>query len=195
MTNSEISKFYNLDLLTDAELASVGLARDSLIDDYRHLHEVSQMREQKCKPKMTKRFVSKIVKPNFMSPRMPSKAFHYDLLNKFFRCMQSESVGFCRFMEQDLNIITDFQRDTNALLLSPREQEFARYESYFDYLDTLYRSGDQDRVISIVAKVMISFHRDPNPVKLLPGFGRGYGSHYARNRTAVVKHHSKLSNL
>ncbi|XP_017870168.1 PREDICTED: uncharacterized protein LOC108618600 [Drosophila arizonae] len=191
MSNSEISKFYNLDVLTNAELASVGVARDSLIDDYRHLHELSQMRkQQQCKPKMPKLFVSKIKKPKFKSPRKPSKVFHYDLLNKFFRCMQSESVGFCRFMEQDLNIITDFQRDTKILLMSPREREFARYESYFDYLDTLYQNGDQDRVISIVAKVMINFHRDPNPVKLLPGFGRGYGPHYTRDRT----HQSKLSN-
>ncbi|TDG42506.1 hypothetical protein AWZ03_011075 [Drosophila navojoa] len=200
MSNDEISKFYNLDILTDDELASVGVARDSLIDDYRHLHELSQIREQQLqqqqqrKPRLPKAFISKIKKPNFKSPRKASKTFQYDLLNKFFRCMQSESAGFCRFMEQDLNIITDFQRDTKILLLAPEEREFARYESYFDYLDALYKSGEQDRVISIVAKVMINVHRDPNPIKLLPSLGRGHSSHVARNRTAVVQHQSKLSN-
>ncbi|XP_064538944.1 uncharacterized protein LOC135428777 [Drosophila montana] len=195
LTDGELSKLYNLDMLTDEELAAVGVERYSLIDDYRHLHEMSQMRELERLPSLSKRFVSKLKRPKFKSPRKPTKPFNYDLLNKFFRCMQSESVAFCCFMEQELKIITDFQRDTKILLLSPREREFARYESYFDYLDALYQSGEQDRVISIVAKVMINFHRDPNPVKLLPGFGRGYGPHYTRNRTVVVKHKPKFTNF
>ncbi|KAL7743762.1 hypothetical protein ACLKA6_016822 [Drosophila palustris] len=186
LTDNELSKLYNLDVLTDAELASVGVERGSLIDDYRHLHEMSQLHELEQLPSISKRFASKLKRPKFKSPRKPTQQFQYDLLNRFFRCMQSEAVAFCRFMENDLQIITDFQRDTKILLMSPKEREVACYDSYFNHLDNMYQNGKQDLVIAIVAKVMINFHRDPNPVKVLPGFGRGYGPHYARNRNNVV---------
>lgn len=105
--------------------------------------------------------------------------------------MQSEAVAFCRFMEVDLKIITDIQRDTKILLMSPKEREVACYESYFNYLDGLYLAGEQDRVISIVAKVMINFQRDPKPVRVLPGYGQGYGHHYSNGRNIEIKHHHK----
>ncbi|KAH8290080.1 hypothetical protein KR044_009624, partial [Drosophila immigrans] len=167
LSDSELSKLYNLDILTDLELTSVGVDRTSLIDDYRHLHEMSQLREMERLPLLSRRFVSKLKRPKFKSPRKPTKPFSYDLLDRFFRCMQSEALGFCRFMENDLQIITDFQRDTKILLMTPKEREFACYDSYFEYLDNLYQSGKQDVVMSIIAKVMVHFHRDPHPVKLL----------------------------
>lgn len=142
--------------------------------------------------KSKSKFVSKLQKPKFKSPRKPTKPFSYDLLNRFFRCMQSEAVAFCRFMEVELKIVTDVQRDTKILLMSPKEREIACYESYFSYLDHLYTSGEQDRVISIVAKVMINFQREPKPVRVLPGFGHGYGPHYTSSgRNVVFKHHHK----
>lgn len=131
-------------------------------------------------------FVSKLQKPKFKSPRKPTKPFSYDLLNRFFRCMQSEAVAFCRYMEVDLQIITDVQRDTKILLMSPKEREVACYESYFNYLDQLYTNGEQDRVISIIAKVMINFPREPKPVRVLPGFGHGYGPHYTKPSSSII---------
>ncbi|KAH8395988.1 hypothetical protein KR222_000855, partial [Zaprionus bogoriensis] len=168
LTDSELSTLYNLDALTEDELASVGIERSSLIDDYRHLHEQALLHDaMKRQPMPSQRFISKLQRPKFKSPRKPTKPFSYDLLNRFFRCMQSEAVAFCRFMEVDLKILTDIQRDTKILLMSPKEREVACYESYFNYLDRLYQAGEQDRVISIVAKVMINFQRNPKPVKLL----------------------------
>ncbi|XP_062140887.1 uncharacterized protein LOC133849058 [Drosophila sulfurigaster albostrigata] len=191
LSDSELSKLYNLDNLTDVELSAVGVDRTTLIDDYRHLHEMSQLREMERLSSLSRRFVSQLKPPKFKSPRQPQRAFSYDLLDRFFRCMQSETPAFCRFMENDLQIVTDFQRDTKILLMSPKERECACYDSYFEHLDTLYRSGQHDVVISIIAKVMVRFHREPHPVKLRPGFGRGYGPHYARTRTVFVKQKPK----
>ncbi|XP_023030954.1 uncharacterized protein LOC111518474 [Drosophila willistoni] len=46
LTDDQLSEVYNLDLLSDEELASVNLERKSLVDDYRHLHELSMAHEQ-----------------------------------------------------------------------------------------------------------------------------------------------------
>lgn len=100
--------------------------------------------------------------------------------------MQSEAESFCHFMEVDLKIITDIQRDTKMLLMPPKKREALCYESYFNYLDNLYLAGEQDQVISIIAKVMINIPRDSKPVRVLPGYGKGYGHNYSSGRNNEI---------
>lgn len=191
LTDNELSRHYNLDLLTNSELASVGLERKSLIDDYRHLHEMSQLHEPKQVTSISKPFVSKLKRPQFKGPQKPTRPFQYNLLNKFFLCMQSEAMAFCQFLENDLRVKNPLPVATKDLKMFPEEWVLAVYESYFLHLDRMCMNGEEERVISFIGKTLVKFHRKPNPAKLLPGFGFGYGPHYARNRNNVTKKEPK----
>ncbi|XP_046867221.1 uncharacterized protein LOC124460452 [Drosophila willistoni] len=52
LSDDELAEQYNLDKLSDEELASVNLDRKSLINDYRYLHELSEQKKTVKEPEL-----------------------------------------------------------------------------------------------------------------------------------------------
>nr|NP_572149.2 uncharacterized protein Dmel_CG15375 [Drosophila melanogaster]AAF45916.2 uncharacterized protein Dmel_CG15375 [Drosophila melanogaster] len=141
LTDEELSHLYKLDELTDEELASVDLKRSSLIDDYRLLHEVSMMRQMEneaAKP------------PNPPEPPKPPNPPERPKARKllhFVKVMSFEEEPGTIFTEEQLRL------DSNYMELN---SDIFRLESFYNYLDSMYVSGNSNRAIDLV---MFGIHR------------------------------------
>ncbi|EDW53209.1 GM12322 [Drosophila sechellia] len=159
LTDEELSHLYKLDELTDEELVSLGLERGSLIDDYRLLHEVSMMRKlenEAAKP------------PNPPEPPMlaslsewelheqlqhmdyiPKKVYKFELLNKLVKVMSIEKESGTIFSEEQLRLDLNYI-ELNSYLVAPQERLGLRLESFYNYLDNMFVSGDRNKALELV---------------------------------------------
>ncbi|EDW75301.1 uncharacterized protein Dwil_GK20100 [Drosophila willistoni] len=195
LSDDELAELYNLDLLTDEELASVSLERKSLIDDYRHLHELSMLRQQeeerekerelerqREKAELERRRkiaedakkVTKIAKAVKLSSKAVAEKSDKQLPGgrKYgFQLLNQlikkdfEMTQFSIYMEKEFEIFTDYHTDPSMPLLSAQEREKRRFWAHCDYLENLYCSGSCSRAMNIVVVALIRFSKSSLPTK------------------------------
>nr|XP_017012032.2 uncharacterized protein LOC108067506 [Drosophila takahashii] len=188
LKDEALARLYRIDRLTDEELASVGLQRSSLIDDYRHLHEMSLMRKwvNGVRPGRTaqtqKSSRSKL--PQLRVPEFkPAKLYKFQLLNQLVKVMSFEKEPESVFNEQQFEFDADYQEDEEVQRMPPKERQRRRFESFCDHLDNMFISGDRNMAIDLVVDALIRLNRrrkqlpptgPANPSRLLPVPRREY---------------------
>ncbi|XP_068158946.1 uncharacterized protein [Drosophila tropicalis] len=161
LSDNELAELYNLDLLTDEELASVALERTSLIDDYRHLHELSMLWKQEEEREKERELEHKREKAELESR---GRKYGFKLLNQLIKKV-FEMKQFSIYMEEEFQIFTEYHTDPAMLLLPTQEREKRRFWSHCDYLENLYYSGGSSRALNIVVVALIRFNKTTLPSK------------------------------
>ncbi|XP_043655282.1 uncharacterized protein LOC122621484 [Drosophila teissieri] len=164
LNNEELSSLYRIDQLSDEELASVGLERSSLIDDYRLLHELSLMKQkenevarsrpqaQTCKRSpmvLEERFIKQ------MQEYLPETKYQFPMLSHLIRLMSIERKPETIFSEQELGMDANYQEDAKVLQLPPKERLDRRLKSFYDHLENLFLHGDRRAVTDLVFNAIV----------------------------------------
>ncbi|EDV49511.1 uncharacterized protein LOC6554064 [Drosophila erecta] len=162
LNNEELSSLYRIDQLTDEELASVGLERSSLIDDYRLLHELSMMKQmenevtkspaQTCKQKpmaLDERFGKQ------MHECIPKSKYKFTMLSHLIMLMSLDKQPETIFSEQDLKIDADYHEDAKVVQLMPKERLDRRLESFYDHLEKMFLHGDRKKANDLVFNAIV----------------------------------------
>ncbi|XP_017074952.1 uncharacterized protein LOC108110399 [Drosophila eugracilis] len=186
LKDEALAGLYRIDQLTDEELASVGLERTSLIDDYRHLHEVSMMRQRENRSQ-AQALDLKIIRSKLPQLRMqehkPTKLYKFQLLNQLVKVMSFEKEPEAIFNEQQFEFDADYHEDEEVQRMPPKERQRRRFESFCDHLDNMFISGDRNMAINVVVDALIRLNRrrkhmpinvPMNPSRLLPVPRREY---------------------
>ncbi|XP_017045916.1 uncharacterized protein LOC108091306 [Drosophila ficusphila] len=164
LKDEALARLYKIDRLTDEELASVGLQRSCLIDDYRHLHEVSLMWEQErypdrpAKPQSPRKLRSRLPRLCIMEVK-PAKLYKFQLLNQLVKVISFEKEPQAIFQEQQFEFDADYQEDEDVLQLPQEERQKRRFESFCDHLDNMFISGDRNMAIDLVVDALIRLNR------------------------------------
>ncbi|XP_039492436.1 uncharacterized protein LOC120452338 [Drosophila santomea] len=162
MNNEELSSLYRIDQLTDEELASVGLERSSLIDDYRLLHELSLMKQKenevtKSRAQTWKRnpvvLGERFIKQ--MQEYIPETKYQFPMLSHLIRLMSLEKEPETIFSEQDLGIDANYQEDAKVQQLLPKERLDRRLESFYDHLENMFLHGDRKAATDLVFNAIV----------------------------------------
>ncbi|XP_033169471.1 uncharacterized protein LOC117146935 [Drosophila mauritiana] len=159
LTDEELSHLYKLDELTDEELVSLGLERGSLIDDYRLLHEVSMMRKLENEaakppnppepPKLASLSEWELHDQLQHMDYIPKKVYKFELLNKLVKVMSIEKESGTIFSEEQLRLDLNYS-ELNSYLVPPKERLGLRLESFYNYLDNMFVSGDRNKALELV---------------------------------------------
>lgn len=164
LKDETLERLYNLDRLSDEELASVGLTRKSLIDDYRHLHELSMLREREQEkrrpaPPQTQR-PSRSRLPQYRAREVrPVKTYKFQLLNQLVKVMNTEIDPLTIFREQQFEFDADYYEDETVARMPAKEREKRRFESFCDHLDNMFISGDRNMAIDMVVDALIRLNK------------------------------------
>ncbi|EDW96934.1 uncharacterized protein LOC6536650 [Drosophila yakuba] len=162
MNNEELSSLYRIDQLTDEELASVGLERSSLIDDYRLLHELSLMKQKenevtKSRAQTWKRnpvvLDERFIKQ--MQEYIPETKYQFPMLSHLIRLMSLEKEPETIFSKQDLGIDANYQEDAKVQQLLPKERLHRRLESFYDHLENMFLHGDRKAATDLVFDAIV----------------------------------------
>ncbi|EDW42598.1 uncharacterized protein LOC6606815 [Drosophila sechellia] len=163
LNNDELSSLYNIDQLTDEELASVNLDRNSLIDDYRLLHEVSQMKqiekeansipvaapaEQAKSMELHEQFATEMEK-------YLTKKYTFPMLNHLIKLMSWETEPQTIFNEKAFQIDVNYHEDEEVLQLEPNERLFRRLMSFYDHLEDIFVKGNRKTASDLVFNAII----------------------------------------
>ncbi|KAH8419704.1 hypothetical protein KR009_001301, partial [Drosophila setifemur] len=168
LKDEALERLYKIDRLTDEELASVGLQRSSLIDDYRHLHEMSQLRAKEqalnrprrpMRPQTPHRSRSSKIPQYRSAKEMRSKTYKFQLLNQLVKVMNIEVEPLTIFREQPFEFDADYYEDAEVSQLPEKERERRRFESFCDHLDNMFISGDRNRAIDMVVDALIRLNK------------------------------------
>ncbi|XP_043660183.1 uncharacterized protein LOC122624607 [Drosophila teissieri] len=159
LNDEELEHLYKIDKLTDEELASVDLERSSLIDDYRHLHELSQIwqKENKAAPPSSLSEWELHKELQHMEYK-PKKVYKFHLLNKLVKVMSFEKDPASIFSEQQLQFDADYH-DEKVYLLPPKDCLRRRLESFYDHLDNMFVCGDRNMAIDLVVQGILRLNR------------------------------------
>ncbi|KAH8294463.1 hypothetical protein KR018_008817, partial [Drosophila ironensis] len=161
LKDDALERLYKIDRLSDEELASVGLQRSSLIDDYRHLHELSQLREEQEKNRPLRAQTPRQNRTTL--PQQPvlkeAKTYKFQLLNQLVKVMNTEVEPLTIFREQQFEFDADYYEDESMALMSPKEREKRRFESFCDHLDNMFISGDRNMAIDMVVDALIRLNK------------------------------------
>lgn len=164
LNNDELSSLYNIDKLTDEELASVNLDRSSLIDDYRLLHEVSQMKQIENEanniaaaapagqPK-SKELHEQFVKE--MEKYLTNKKYTFPMLNHLIKLMSWEVEPETIFNEKAFQIDVNYHEDEEVMQLEPNERLFRRLKSIYDHLEDMFINGNRRTASDLVFTAII----------------------------------------
>ncbi|XP_020805380.1 uncharacterized protein LOC110181823 [Drosophila serrata] len=182
MTDKQMEEHYKLHHISDDELATVGIQRSSLIDDYRLMHEISQKRQLKLKQEK---------KPNINDPAedreqrikelqlrlgiRPHKAYKFQLLNQLVRVMDTEPDPKIIFPETQFNFFSIYCENDEVRLLSPKERERRRFDAFYDHLDNMFVNGDRNKAIDLVVDAFVRLKKRRMQVSQVP-IPRGYMS-------------------
>ncbi|EDV34766.2 uncharacterized protein Dana_GF21491 [Drosophila ananassae] len=164
LKDETLERLYNLDRLSDEELASVGLTRKSLIDDYRHLHELSMLREREQEKRrpvapQTQR-PSRSRLPQYRAREVrPVKTYKFQLLNQLVKVMNTEIDPLTIFREQQFEFDADYYEDETVARMPAKEREKRRFESFCDHLDNMFISGDRNMAIDMVVDALIRLNK------------------------------------
>ncbi|KAH8349431.1 hypothetical protein KR067_012045, partial [Drosophila pandora] len=164
LKDETLERLYKLDRLSDEELASVGLTRKSLIDDYRHLHELSMLREREQEKRrpvapQTQR-PSRSRLPQYRAREVrPVKTYKFQLLNQLVKVMNTEIDPLTIFREQQFEFDADYYEDETVARMPAKEREKRRFESFCDHLDNMFISGDRNMAIDMVVDALIRLNK------------------------------------
>ncbi|XP_016935115.1 uncharacterized protein [Drosophila suzukii] len=188
LKDEALARLYKIDRLTDEELASVGLQRKSLIDDYRHLHELSQMRKwengvRPARPAQTHRSRFSRMPQFRLQEYKPVKLYKFQLLNQLVHVMSFDKDSETIFNEKQFEFDADYHEDEEVQRLPAKERKRRRFESFCDHLDNMFICGDRNMAIDLVVDALIRLNRrrklnpptgPANPSRLLPVPRREY---------------------
>ncbi|EDV45770.1 uncharacterized protein LOC6551112 [Drosophila erecta] len=159
LSDEELAHLYKIDELTDEELASVDLERSSLIDDYRHLHELSMMWQEKNKAEPPSNLSEWELHSQLQHMEYkPKKVYKFFLLNKLVKVMSFETDPGSIYTEKQLQFDVDYH-DENAYLLPPKDCLRRRLESFYDHLDNMFVCGDRNMAIDLVVQGILRLNK------------------------------------
>ncbi|XP_016980107.1 uncharacterized protein LOC108045330 [Drosophila rhopaloa] len=164
LKDEALARLYRIDRLTDEELASVDLNRSSLIDDYRHLHEISLMRQgevnpaRPSRPQTPRKCPSKLPQLRIKEVKV-TKMYKFQLLNQLVKVMSSEVEPLSVFQEKQFQFDATYHEDEEVQQLPPKERERRRFKSFCDHLDNMFVSGDRNMAIDMVVDALIRLNR------------------------------------
>lgn len=181
MSDKQLEQHYKLYRLSDEELASVGLQRSSLIDDYRVLHEVSQLRQLELKREKalnSNPLQARALKLKELQLQLgirPHKAYKFQLLNQLVRVMDIEDDPSAIFPEPQFYFDALYVETEETRRLGPKERERRRFDAFYDHLDKMFIHGDRNKAIDVVVDAFVRLKKRRMEVSQIP-IPRGYMS-------------------
>ncbi|KAH8323132.1 hypothetical protein KR074_005583 [Drosophila pseudoananassae] len=159
LKDETLERLYNLHRLSDEDLATVGLTRKSLIDDYRHHHEMSLQRQREEEKRRSQRQSRSRVPHSRARLTRPLKTYKFQLLNQLVKVMNNEIDPLTIFREQQFEFDADYYEDDSVALMPAKEREQRRFESFCDHLDNMFICGDRNMAVDMVVDALIRLNR------------------------------------
>ncbi|KAH8245538.1 hypothetical protein KR032_011582, partial [Drosophila birchii] len=175
LTDQQLEQHYKLHHISDAELTAVGMQRSSLIDDYRLMHEISQMHQLRVKREkrpnthdLPEDREERIKELQFRLGIRPHKAYKFQLLNQLVRVMDTEPDPKVIFPETEFNFFAIYSESEEVLRLAPKERERRRFDAFYDHLDNMFVSGDRNKAIDLVVDAFVRLKKRRMQISQVP---------------------------
>ncbi|KAH8304104.1 hypothetical protein KR059_000704, partial [Drosophila kikkawai] len=174
LTDKQMEQHYKLHYISDGELASVGMQRSSVIDDYRLMHEISQMHQQDLRRERAQKLsalpedrAERIKELQFRLGMRPHKAYKFQLLNQLVRVMDTEPDPKVIFPEKQFTFFAIYSA-TEDRRLAPKERERHRFDAFYDYLDDMFVNGDRNKAIDVVVDAFVRLKKRRMQISRVP---------------------------
>ncbi|KAH8289209.1 hypothetical protein KR054_001734, partial [Drosophila jambulina] len=174
LTDRQLEQHYKLHYTTDEELATVGLQRSSVIEDYRLMHEISQMRTLDSRLKILKSNAlpedreERIKELQRRLGIRPHKAYKFQLLNQLVRVMDTEPDPKAIFPDTQFQFFSVYCESEEVRRLAPRERERRRFDAFYDHLDNMFVNGDRNKAIDVVVDAFVRLKKRRMQVSQVP---------------------------
>ncbi|KAH8376304.1 hypothetical protein KR200_001381, partial [Drosophila serrata] len=149
LTDRQLEHYYKLHLISDEELATAGVDRSSLIDDYRRMHEISQKRPA------SEDIAKQVKELQLQLGIRPHKPYKFQLLNQLVRLMDSQPDPKVIFPETPFDFNATYWESEAICRLTPEERDRRRFDALYDYLDNEFVRGDRNKAFEVVVNGLI----------------------------------------